>query len=177
MPKKIVASIIAALFLALVFAANAYAIAEMYTVEPGDTLWKIATTNGLSVSELLEYNPHIHNPNLIFPCEIIQLQPAHFSEQDEVARLKAQIEKLKAQIEELKNEILNYKQPDICTILDDSRTSFAIKLPDLSTVCLLPINSDPLLFDKNMSVKFKQLDNCFSLVNRYGVWQDLVKKE
>ena len=37
-----------------------------YTVEPGDTLGRIARDQGVSVSAIIEAN-NISNPNLIFP--------------------------------------------------------------------------------------------------------------
>jgi hypothetical protein len=37
-----------------------------HTVVRGDTLWKLANTYGLTVSELVALNPEIKNPNLIY---------------------------------------------------------------------------------------------------------------
>jgi len=47
------------------------------TVEPGDTLWSISSRvhgNGAKWKELLALNPHIRNPNVIFPNETIRLR-------------------------------------------------------------------------------------------------------
>jgi LysM repeat protein len=38
-----------------------------YFVHPGDTLYKIAQANGMTLDELLILNPQITNPNLIYP--------------------------------------------------------------------------------------------------------------
>ena len=39
--------------------------AATYTVQKGDTLWKIASTNQMSVSQLVKLNPSIKNPDNI----------------------------------------------------------------------------------------------------------------
>lgn len=39
----------------------------IYTVQPGDTLWAIATRHGLRLGQLLAHNPQIENPDLIYP--------------------------------------------------------------------------------------------------------------
>ncbi|MFA5675638.1 MAG: LysM peptidoglycan-binding domain-containing protein [Christensenellales bacterium] len=44
-----------------------------YTVKPGDTLYKIAKTNGVTVNELLTANPVIKNPSVIFAGQKITI--------------------------------------------------------------------------------------------------------
>lgn len=44
-----------------------------YTVVQGDCLWSIAERNSLTLSRLLELNPQIKNPNLIYPGDVIHL--------------------------------------------------------------------------------------------------------
>ena len=39
---------------------------EIYTVVPGDSLWKIANMYQVGLSELMNENPQILNPNLIY---------------------------------------------------------------------------------------------------------------
>ncbi|MTI95932.1 MAG: LysM peptidoglycan-binding domain-containing protein, partial [Firmicutes bacterium] len=42
-----------------------------YTVQPGDTMFLIAQRFGVSLNALIAANPHIPNPNVIFPCDVL----------------------------------------------------------------------------------------------------------
>lgn len=42
-----------------------------YTVVPGDTMWLIAKRLGVSLEDLIKANPHIVNPNLIYPGDVL----------------------------------------------------------------------------------------------------------
>lgn len=44
-----------------------------YTVKKGDTMWAIAKRNNMSLKELVNKNPQIKNPNLIYPGNKINL--------------------------------------------------------------------------------------------------------
>ncbi|SEO29997.1 spore coat assembly protein SafA [Amphibacillus marinus] len=44
-----------------------------YNVKKGDSLWKIAQKYDLGVTEVIEVNPQINNPNLIYPNEKVQI--------------------------------------------------------------------------------------------------------
>jgi N-acetylmuramoyl-L-alanine amidase len=55
------------LFISALFASPTFA----YTVKSGDTMTKIAGENNLTIQELAEANPQIHNLNLIFVGQII----------------------------------------------------------------------------------------------------------
>lgn len=44
-----------------------------HTVVPGDTLWDIANTYGVSLSRIIGWNPKIKNPNLIYPGEKVRV--------------------------------------------------------------------------------------------------------
>jgi len=48
-------------------------LAEYYTVQPGDSLWKIAVKYQVGISELIAANPQITNPNLIHPNQRITI--------------------------------------------------------------------------------------------------------
>lgn len=46
---------------------------NVHTVVPGDTLWAIARANGVPLQQLIEANPQIQNPDLIFPGQRINI--------------------------------------------------------------------------------------------------------
>ncbi len=46
-----------------------------YVVQPGDYLSAIANTYGTTVASILALNPQITDPNLIYPGEVLQIQP------------------------------------------------------------------------------------------------------
>lgn len=80
-------AIISILSLALLFPATTMA-ADSYTVEPGDTLWKIALKTTTGVSELIEANPQLSNPDLIYPGQKIHIViNEEYSQEQEVIRL------------------------------------------------------------------------------------------
>ena len=45
----------------------------VYTVKKGDTLWGIAKRCGVTLTALIEANPQIKNPNLIYPGDRVNL--------------------------------------------------------------------------------------------------------
>lgn len=47
--------------------------AVSHTVVRGDTMWKIAVKHEVGLSELANANPHIKNPALIYPGDIINI--------------------------------------------------------------------------------------------------------
>lgn len=67
--KKLVSLIVVFLFLMPVSAfAN-----TTYTVKSGDTMWKIAVKYQVGVPEIIQANPQIKNPNLIYPNQKINI--------------------------------------------------------------------------------------------------------
>lgn len=44
-----------------------------HTVQPGDSMWKIAVKYQAGLSEIKEANPHIKNPEMIYPGDIITI--------------------------------------------------------------------------------------------------------
>ena len=46
---------------------------KRHTVAAGDTLWALANRYGLSLERLLELNPQIKNPNLIYPGDEVRV--------------------------------------------------------------------------------------------------------
>lgn len=45
--------------------------AGRYTINPGDTMYEIASLFRISLNELIRANPHISNPNIIFPGDVL----------------------------------------------------------------------------------------------------------
>jgi uncharacterized YkwD family protein/spore coat assembly protein SafA len=46
---------------------------QIYTVQPGDSLWKIAVRYQVGISEIIAANPQFRNPNLIYPGEKVTI--------------------------------------------------------------------------------------------------------
>jgi LysM repeat protein len=46
---------------------------KIHAVAKGETLWKIATSYGLTMAQILSLNPQIKNPNRIYPGEQVRL--------------------------------------------------------------------------------------------------------
>ena len=53
---------------------------SVYIVKKGDTFYRIAKTNGISLNQLIEINKHIKNPDLIYPGNKIYLQNISYSQ-------------------------------------------------------------------------------------------------
>lgn len=47
--------------------------AQIYTVQPGDSLWKIAVRYQVGLSEIIAANPQFKNPNLIYPGQKVTI--------------------------------------------------------------------------------------------------------
>lgn len=63
--KKIIITILSVLML---FTAQTYAQpTTTYTVQPGDSMWKIAVKYEIGLSEIISLNPQVKNPSLIYP--------------------------------------------------------------------------------------------------------------
>lgn len=61
-----------------------------HTVVKGDTMWKIASKYQVGTSEVISTNPHISNPNLIYPGQVLtipQNDSSVLSFENEVIRL------------------------------------------------------------------------------------------
>jgi uncharacterized YkwD family protein/spore coat assembly protein SafA len=46
---------------------------QIYTVQPGDSLWKIAVRYQVGISEIISANPQFSNPNLIYPGQKVTI--------------------------------------------------------------------------------------------------------
>ena len=89
-----------------------------YTVQRGDTIWKIAVKYQVGMSEIIAANPQIKNPNLIYPGQKITIPTVTTSAQEsEVARL-VNAERAKAGLPALKinwelSRVARYKSADM----------------------------------------------------------------
>lgn len=99
--KKVIISTAVAASLLIPMSAMA---ASSYTVVPGDTLWKIAVKTQTGTQELIDANPQLENPNLIYPGQKINV-PADeaASVEQEVIRL-VNVERSKAGLPALKED-------------------------------------------------------------------------
>ncbi|SEB15098.1 spore coat assembly protein SafA [Thalassobacillus cyri] len=51
-----------------------------YHVKPGDTMWKISLRYDLSLSEFIESNDHIENPEVIYPGDRLRIPSGEITE-------------------------------------------------------------------------------------------------
>ena len=70
--KKEVSIFFFLLFVWLCFEGNVYAISK-YTVQSGDTIWKISLKHNVDLEGLLRENPQVVNPNIIYPGDTLFL--------------------------------------------------------------------------------------------------------
>ena len=66
---------------------------ESHKVMLGDTLWSIATKNGISVDDLMKANPNITNPALVFPGQTINI-PSAPTQVDDISALEKEVIRL-----------------------------------------------------------------------------------
>lgn len=91
-----------------------------YTVVKGDTMWRIAVRYQIGLSELKGANPHIKNPSLIYPGDIINIPEKDASlvaYEEEVVRLVNEIRRQNG-LHELKSDwelsrVARYKSEDM----------------------------------------------------------------
>lgn len=91
--KKFV-SLCTALFLVLACTLPASAAGVTHTVAAGDTMWKLAVRYQVGTREIIDANPQISDPNLIYPGQVLtipQLDPTVVSFEREVIRLVNEI--------------------------------------------------------------------------------------
>ena len=69
--KKVFIFIMSVIASILVFSVSVSAVT--YTVASGDTMWKIAVRHEVGLSEIKAANPHIANPDLIYPGQVLNI--------------------------------------------------------------------------------------------------------
>ena len=70
--KKLSVLVLSVAMIAVMFSVNVSA-ATSHTVVSGDTMWKIAVKYEVGLGELKSANPHISNPNLIYPGQVLKI--------------------------------------------------------------------------------------------------------
>ena len=70
--KKILIFLIALFQTTAVFPTYAQS-TQSYTVVKGDSMWKIAVKHEVGLSEIKSANPHIANPELIYPGQVLNI--------------------------------------------------------------------------------------------------------
>jgi uncharacterized YkwD family protein/spore coat assembly protein SafA len=94
--------------------------AATYTVQKGDSLWKIAVKYQIGLSEIIAANPQIKNPSLIYPDQKITIPEKNWQAQNyemEVVRL-TNVERSKNGLKALTNNwelqrVAGYKARDM----------------------------------------------------------------
>lgn len=93
--KKLLLFALCAIMMFSVFVLTASA-AATYTVVKGDSMWKIAVKYEVGLSEIKAANPHIKNPDLIYPGQTLNIPTTDASVlkfEKEVVRLVNEIRK------------------------------------------------------------------------------------
>lgn len=80
---------IAACLALVLFTATASAQSGVHTVVSGDSMWKIAVKYQIGISELVEANPQIKNPALIYPGQKLDIPNI-----DDVKKLEEEVARL-----------------------------------------------------------------------------------
>ncbi|AGY48392.1 sporulation protein [Bacillus phage Slash] len=112
--KKIVAT--TALAAALLIPTTSLA-ATTYTVQPNDTMWKIAVKNKVGVQELINANSSLKNPNLIYAGQKLTIPTQDSSYEQQVIKL-VNAERAKAGLKPLKenwelSRVAEFKSKDM----------------------------------------------------------------
>ncbi len=91
--KKLFVSTFSVVIAAIMLSFSAAA-ATTHTVVSGDTMWKLAVKYEVGLSEIKRANPHIKNPDLIYPGQVLNIpltDPSTLSYEKEVVRLVNEI--------------------------------------------------------------------------------------
>lgn len=91
--KKFIISLVGTALSVMMLTANTFA-SVTHTVVSGDSMWKIAVKYEVGVSEIVDANPHIPNPNLIYPGQKITVPSINqtvLNYENEVIRLVNEI--------------------------------------------------------------------------------------
>lgn len=146
MKKLLIAAVIAAQSV-MMFSTGASA-ATTHKVVSGDSMWKIAVKYEVGLSEIISANPHISNPALIYPGQVITIPSVDSSVlnyESEVVRLVNEIRVkngLNALTEDWElSRVARYKSQDMKDNNYFSHTS--------------PVYGTPFEMIKNFGISFK----------------------
>ena len=133
---------------AIILSVGASAAGATHTVVPGDSMWKIAVKYQVGLSEIKSANPHITNPELIYPGQVINIPVVNSSVREfetEVVRLVNEIRTkngLKALTEDWElSRVARYKSQDMKDNKYFSHTS--------------PIYGSPFDMIKNFGISYR----------------------
>ena len=118
--KKLIFFILCLSIVASLLCINASAASLQHTVVKGDTMWRIAVKYQVGLSEIKAANPHIKNPALIYPGDVLNIPGIDSSVtayEAEVVRLVNEI-RVKNGLRELKQDwelsrVARYKSEDM----------------------------------------------------------------
>lgn len=69
--KKI--SVLLVIFIMFILSSSVLAAQDTYVVKSGDSMWKTAVKYEVGLSEIINSNPNIDNPNLIYPGQTLNI--------------------------------------------------------------------------------------------------------
>ena len=145
--KKILIFLIAVFQATAVFPSYAQS-TQQHTVVSGDSMWKIAVKYEVGLSEIKGANPHIANPELIYPGQVLNIpktDTAVLNYENEVIRLVNEI-RVKNGLNTLKadwelSRVARYKSQDMKDNNYFSHTS--------------PIYGSPFTMMKNFGISYR----------------------
>ena len=119
MKKILISAGVLASAITLSFTTGAEA-SNTHTVVKGDTMWKIAVKHEIGLSEIKNANPHISNPDLIYPGQILNIPEINntiLDYENEVIRLVNE-QRVKNGLKELKydwelSRVARFKSQDM----------------------------------------------------------------
>ena len=146
--KKVLITLLCAALIFGSLAVGVSAAGVTHTVVKGDTMWKIAVKYQVGLSELKSANPHIKNPALIYPGDVITIpviDSAVSAYESEVVRL-VNVERRKNGLSELTHDwqlsrVARYKSQDMKNLGYFSHTS--------------PTYGSPFNMMKNFGISYK----------------------
>ena len=92
--KKLIFLILCLSIVTFSFCISSSAASEKHTVVKGDTMWRIAVRYQVGLSEIISANPHVKNPSLIYPGDVLNIPDVDFevkAYEEEVIRLVNEI--------------------------------------------------------------------------------------